>query len=183
MADEKLLREIKEAEEQRLEKRKIKEQERQLLKKDFEKVNRVEANDTTMSNEIDFMQYISEPNSRLDYIKERLDIAAKGARQMHDYETDMERATMSREDKISRDYEEHIHRLKFKQKDKIPPPLPSYFNEDQHKQVLKNKPVQRNPNPTPPTTENFLRYRIGLNVSLPMKIDFSKVKVLWSKEK
>ena len=80
MADEKLLREIKEAEEQRLEKRKIKEQERQLLKKDFEKVNRVEANDTTMSNEIDFMQYISEPNSRLDYIKDRLEIAAKGAR-------------------------------------------------------------------------------------------------------
>jgi hypothetical protein len=48
---------------------------------------------------------------------------------------------------------------------------------------LKNKPVQKNPNPTPPTTENFLRYRIGLNVQLPMRIDFSKVKVLWSREK
>ena len=134
-------------------------------------------------DEIDFNQYISQPGSRLEQPKERVEVATKGVRYIMSYETDMERATMSREDKMSRDYEEFIHRQKFKQKDKIPPQLPIYFTDDQHKQVLKNKPVQRNPVPSAPTTENFLRYRIGLNVSLPMKIDFSKVKVLWSKEK
>jgi hypothetical protein len=41
------------------------------------------ANDSTMSkqeDEIDFMQYISNPNSRLDLIKDRLNIVEKGVR-------------------------------------------------------------------------------------------------------
>lgn len=58
------------------------------------------------ADEIDFMQYISNPNSRLDHVKERLEVAAKGAKQILGYETDMERATMTREDKMSKDYEE-----------------------------------------------------------------------------
>lgn len=59
--------------------------------------------------------------------------------------------------------------------------MPPYFTDDLFKQVFKNKPVQRTPVPGAPTSENFLRHRIGPNVQLPQKIDLLKVKVLWSR--
>ncbi len=90
---------------------------------------------------------------------------------------------MIREDKLSRDVEEFNHRQKFKQKDKIPPQMPIYFTDEQHKQIIKNKPVARTPPPNAPTSENFLKYRVGPNSQLPAKVDFAKVKILWSKEK
>ena len=37
--------------------------------------------------------------------------------------------------------------------------------------------------PGAPTSDNFLKYRISPNVNLPLKVDFSQVKILWSKEK
>jgi hypothetical protein len=37
--------------------------------------------------------------------------------------------------------------------------------------------------PGAPTSDNFLKYRLAPNVNLPMKVDFSQVRILWSKEK
>jgi len=110
-------------------------------------------------------------------------VAARNAKQMKEYDLEVERATMIREDKLSKEVEEYSHRRKFRQKDKIPPPLPQYFTDDSFKHVLKNKPVARTPMPGAPTTDNFLKYRISPNVNLPMRVDFSQVKILWSKEK
>ncbi len=56
------------------------------------------------------MQYISDPATKLDLVQARIEVAAKGARQMLDFEVDMERATMTREDKLSREVEEFNHR-------------------------------------------------------------------------
>jgi len=129
------------------------------------------------------MQYISDPVAKLDLVQARLDVAAKNAKQMQEYDLEVERATMIREDKLSKECEEFNHRRKFRQKDKIPPPLPHYFTDDSLKHVLKNKAVARTPMPGAPTSDNFLKYRISPNVNLPMKVDFSQVKILWSKEK
>jgi hypothetical protein len=61
-------------------------------------------------DDIDFNQYISQPGSRLEQPKEKVEAPSKPVRQIMTYETDMERATMSREDKMSRDYEDFLHR-------------------------------------------------------------------------
>ena len=69
---------------------------------------------------------------------------------MHDHQLDMERLTMSREDKLSQEVEEFMHREKFKQKDEFPPTLSVYFTDENYKQILKNKPVQKTPLPSVP---------------------------------
>ena len=99
--------------------------------------------------------------------KEQDSIKQHGARPQQEFEIEMQRLLMVREDKLSRDVEEFAHRERFKQKDKFPPPMPPYFTDDLFKQVFKNKPVQRTPVPGAPTSENFLRHRIGPNVQLP----------------
>jgi hypothetical protein len=129
------------------------------------------------------MQYISDPVVKLDLVQARLDVAARNAKQMQEYDLEVERATMVREDKHSKEVEEFNHRRKFRQKDKIPPPLPHYLTEDSQKHILKNKPVARTPMPGAPTSDNFLKYRISPNINLPMRVDFTQVKILWSKEK
>jgi hypothetical protein len=91
----------------------------------------------------------------------------------------MERLYMEREDQLTREIEEYNHRLKFIQKDMPPPFLPPYLTEDDN--PLKNKPVARTPQPNAPMTDNFVKYKI--NIQIPSKIDLSQVKVLWSKEK
>lgn len=60
---------------------------------------------------------------------------------MQEYELEMERMTMQREDKHSREIEEYLHQQKFKQKDKFPPAMPHFFTDDNFKQIIKNKPV------------------------------------------
>ena len=61
--------------------------------------------------------------------------------------------------------------------------MPIYFTDDQFKQVFKNKQVASNPMPSAPTSENFIKHRIGANIQLPIRIDLLKVTILWSKEK
>ena len=129
------------------------------------------------------MQYISDPVTKLDLVKARLDVAAQNAKQLLEVNLEVDRATMLREDKLSRDVEVFNHKRRFKQKDKIAPPLPHYFTEDSLKHVLKNNPVARTPMPGAPTSDNFLKYRISPNVNLPLKVDFTPVRILWSKEK
>lgn len=76
---------------------------------------------------------------------------------MQEYELEMERLTMEREDKLSREFEEYSHRLKFIQKDMSPPLLPPYLTEIENN-PLKNKLVQRIPIPSAPATDNFVKY-------------------------
>jgi len=59
--------------------------------------------------------------------------------------------------------------------------MPAFFQEDHPlKQRLKSTPVQKIPAPPAPQTENFLKYR--LNVQIPKKVDLLTVKILWSKK-
>jgi hypothetical protein len=69
---------------------------------------------------------------------------------MKEHQLEMERLTMKREDKLSMEVEEFIHREKFKQKDEFPPALPVYFTDENFKQMLRNKPVQKTPLPSVP---------------------------------
>jgi hypothetical protein len=88
--------------------------------------------------------------ARIELIEERVELATKQVKQLSDFELEMERLTMSREDKLSREVEEHNHRELFKQKDLFPPVMPSYFTDDSLKKYLKNKPVQPIPTPGAP---------------------------------
>ncbi|CDW74934.1 adenylate cyclase [Stylonychia lemnae] len=112
---------------------------------------------------------------------DRINIVSQGIKQMQEYEQEMDRLFMEREDKLSREIEEYSHKLKFIQKDMHPPLLPPYLTESDN--PLKNKPVQKTPMPNAPMTDNFVKYRINFQSSLPNKINLSSVKILWSIEK
>ena len=109
-------------------------------------------------------------------------VVSQGLRQMQEYELEMERLFMEREDKLSRENEDYQHRLKFIQKDMHPPLLPPYLTEGEDN-PLKNKPVQQTPIPNAPMTDNFVKYRVNLANTIPNKINLLKVKILWSIEK
>eukprot|EP00347_Sterkiella_histriomuscorum_P018508 403345246 len=134
---------------------------------------------------INFDQYKSSQDqlllNRQEDMLDRINVVNQGLKQMQEYELEIERLVMEREDKLSREIEEYMHRSKFIQKDMHPPFLPPYLTEPDN--PLKNKPVQQNPIPSAPMTDNFVKYRINLSNSLPAKIQLSSVKILWSRQK
>ena len=77
---------------------------------------------------------------RNEGISESLNAVSMGVRQVQQYELEMERLLMEREDKLSRDMEEYSHKLKFIQKDMSPPLMPPFLTENNNN-PLKNKPV------------------------------------------
>mmetsp|Transcript_6751 Transcript_6751/g.5037 ORF Transcript_6751/g.5037 Transcript_6751/m.5037 type:complete len:111 (+) Transcript_6751:36-368(+) len=101
---------------------------------------------------------------------------------MREFELEMERLFMEREDQLSRKYEEHLHRDKFKQKGVPPPIMPPFLMNDYEGASLKNKPVAKTPFPSAPMSDNFLKYAI--NVKIPLKIeDWGMIKIKYSKQK
>jgi len=77
------------------------------------------------------------------------------------------------------------HKQKFAQKDAYPPDLPAAFTDSGLNGApagpLAYRELQATPRPSEPSKENYQRFEIKLRI--PEKIDLSKVKVLWSKEK
>ena len=67
----------------------------------------------------------------------------------------------------------------------MPPKLPNVFTDigmnGAEVGPLTYKELQATPRPQEPTKDNYQRFELKLR--LPAKIDLSRVKVLWSKEK
>ena len=98
---------------------------------------------------------------------------------------DIDRLQMQAEDEYSMKVEVFNHRQKFAQKDEFPPEMPAAFKEtgidDAPAGPLAYHELRPTPRPQEPTKDNYQAYEIKLK--LPEKIDLTKVKVLWSKEK
>ena len=98
---------------------------------------------------------------------------------------DVERLEMANEDKRSLEVELFRQKEHFKQRNDVPPQIPSVMmdlgTEDSEGGPLTYRPLVASIKPEEPTVDNYQRFQ--MKVKLPDKIDLSKVKVLWSKEK